>query len=111
MYETDEEYRECFLRFFQIDESYDEKKVGNELDRLYELMSVYEPFSCILKKLVCLYMNLDESEPEIQDSYLRDGFLYLFSYSHLYAMAKCVEDYTNTKEIRKEYLDELLKNV
>lgn len=112
MYESDEEYRECFLRFFQLDNEYDEKKIGQELDRLYDLMSVYQPFSCVLKKLVCVYMNLNESEVEkIGDNYLRDGFMYLFSYDHLYSMAKCVEDYTQRNEIKKEYLDDLIRNV
>ena len=106
MYETDEEYRSFFLHFFQVEE-YDQEKIAKEMDRLYEILILYEPFNRLLKKLVSTYMNFDEEEMEERNR--KDVFIYLFSYDHLFDLYQCVQDVKEHNEIRQEYLDNMLK--
>jgi hypothetical protein len=101
MYETEEEYQSFFLDVFQLKE-YDEKKIEMEVDRIFNSLSCYKPFLDMLNKMGQLYFHY--SEEEYREEYLKDIFIYLFSYTHLFNLTLCIQEYNERKEIKEELL-------
>jgi hypothetical protein len=72
IYESDEEFQQCFLNFFNITE-YDESKIQSRMDELFPKAQKVPELKFLMKKAAGELLSEDE---EI-------GFQLLFSYHYL----------------------------
>lgn len=102
MTETDKEYfqeslyREEFLNIFGLYE-YDETKIDEALNELYEKIKECKELKECMLKLASQIMSLDE---EI-------GILFLFSYDYMYLSHICICEFLETGQISQDNISKL----
>jgi hypothetical protein len=106
MTETDKEYfltdlyREEFLNIFGLEE-YDETKINQVLDELYEKIKDCKELKECMLKLASNIMSLDE---EI-------GMLFLFSYDYMYLSHICICEFLETGQISQDNISKLKSKI
>jgi hypothetical protein len=106
MTETDKEYfltdlyREEFLNIFGLYE-YDETKINQALDELYEKIKDCKELKECMLKLASNIMSLDE---EI-------GMLFLFSYDYMYLSHICICEFLETGQISQDNISKLKSKI
>ena len=89
-------YREEFLNILGLEE-YDETKINQALDELYEKIKHCKELKECMLKLASNIMSLDE---EI-------GLLFLFSYDYMYLSHICICEFLETGKISQDNISKL----
>jgi len=89
-------YRQEFLNIFGLEE-YDETKINQTLDELYEKIKDCKELKECMLKLASNIMSLDE---EI-------GMLFLFSYDYMHLSHICICEFLETGQISQDNISKL----